>query len=415
MTNKQPSEGGVVKFTIILTLLALILTSARSSSQNLYDGPESVAFDTVQNRYLVSNVRDGRMIQVDSEGNQSFWGTPVTSYRGNIIVGNTLYATTGTVLIGMDLETAQFNFSFQVGEATSLDGMAADTSGYLYVVDTQIRLIYKIKLSDGSHTTLVTSGLYPSPQDIVFDAEHNRLLVCSYTVAAPVIGVDVVSGEITTVIGSTIGFHDGITIDPDGNVYLACSQPNKVIKYERGFGSPPETLVSGIRQPAGLDFNWRDSILAVPSFGGDSVMFIDCNDSDNDGVINHFDNCPEVANTDQINSDTDSFGDGCDNCPNESNQDQTDSDSNGIGDVCEGCCGAFTEGMAGNADCSEDGKRNLADITRLIDRVYISKSELCCEENGNTDADTEDRINLSDITRLIDHVYISKNETGTCL
>ena len=79
-----------------------------------------------------------------------------------------------------------------------------------------------------------------------------------------------------------------------------------------------------------------------------------------------------------------------------------------------GCCGEFTSGFTGNTDCDVDGKRNLADITRLIDRVYISKVELCCEENGNIDGDLEDKLNLADITALIDHVYISKIETVAC-
>ena len=80
-----------------------------------------------------------------------------------------------------------------------------------------------------------------------------------------------------------------------------------------------------------------------------------------------------------------------------------------------GCCGAYTGGMAGNTDCSTNGARNLADITRLIDRVYISKLVLCCEENGNVDGDAGGGINLADITRLIDHVYISRGETAPCL
>lgn len=79
-----------------------------------------------------------------------------------------------------------------------------------------------------------------------------------------------------------------------------------------------------------------------------------------------------------------------------------------------GCCGQFAGGQTGNTDCSDDGKRNLADITRLIDRVYVSKAVLCCEANGNVDGDAAQKINLADITRLIDHVYISKVETAGC-
>ena len=83
-------------------------------------------------------------------------------------------------------------------------------------------------------------------------------------------------------------------------------------------------------------------------------------------------------------------------------------------DILGPCCGKYTAGLTGNADCSGDGMRDLADITRLIDRVYISKAVLCCEQNGNVDGDSELIIDLADITRLIDHIYISKTETAVC-
>ncbi len=71
-------------------------------------------------------------------------------------------------------------------------------------------------------------------------------------------------------------------------------------------------------------------------------------------------------------------------------------------------------GLTGNVDCSLDGYRDLADITRMIDRVYISKAPLCCEQNGNVNGDPENMVDLSDITRLIDFIYITKIELVFC-
>lgn len=79
----------------------------------------------------------------------------------------------------------------------------------------------------------------------------------------------------------------------------------------------------------------------------------------------------------------------------------------------ETCCGQFTSGFTGNTNCGADGKRNLSDITQLIDRVYLTKTELCCEANGDVNADS--KMNLSDITTLIDHIYLTKSETALCL
>lgn len=78
------------------------------------------------------------------------------------------------------------------------------------------------------------------------------------------------------------------------------------------------------------------------------------------------------------------------------------------------CCGMYTSGMTGNTDCSSDGKRNLADITILIDHVYLSKTALCCAPEGNIDGDFDNKVNLADITKLIDHIYLSKAQTAEC-
>jgi hypothetical protein len=74
-------------------------------------------------------------------------------------------------------------------------------------------------------------------------------------------------------------------------------------------------------------------------------------DTDEDGVVDAQDNCPEVANANQANTDGDEFGDACDpdfvdadqdgvqdvedNCPAVANPDQADADGDGIGDACE--------------------------------------------------------------------------------
>ena len=72
-------------------------------------------------------------------------------------------------------------------------------------------------------------------------------------------------------------------------------------------------------------------------------------DTDGDGIDDDVDNCPNIANPDQMDSDGDLMGNPCDpdsdgdgianlndNCPAVSNPNQEDSNGDGLGDACEG-------------------------------------------------------------------------------
>lgn len=74
-----------------------------------------------------------------------------------------------------------------------------------------------------------------------------------------------------------------------------------------------------------------------------------------------------------------------------------------------GCCA----GTVGNVDCSEEEEPDIADITRLIDYLYLSHNPLCCRDEADTDASGGEP-DISDITRLIDYLYLSHNPLADC-
>ena len=111
---------------------------------------------------------------------------------------------------------------------------------------------------------------------------------------------------------------------------------------------------------------------ANPDDGGDTVggmlRFLSLAagvDTDADGILDVNDNCPLIANTDQLDTDGDGIGDVCDpltdsdgdgiadavdNCPLVANPDQLDSDGDGIGDACEPLADSDGDGVADVVD-----------------------------------------------------------------
>lgn len=92
--------------------------------------------------------------------------------------------------------------------------------------------------------------------------------------------------------------------------------------------------------------NAREVVLGTLSFPNKNIYYVE-SDRDKDGVIDRLDNCPDVANPDQVDIDGNRVGDACDdwdldgiinsldNCPNIPNRDQRDEDGDGIGDACD--------------------------------------------------------------------------------
>ena len=100
------------------------------------------------------------------------------------------------------------------------------------------------------------------------------------------------------------------------------------------------------------DINEVGQIVGVGTIGGNSRGFLMTPDTDEDGIVDPEDNCPNVANADQDDGDGDGVGDVCDNCPDDTNTDQADADSDGVGDACDNCPDIAN---ADQADADGDG------------------------------------------------------------
>ena len=103
--------------------------------------------------------------------------------------------------------------------------------------------------------------------------------------------------------------------------------------------------------------------LLLSIFSCTSTIKID-DDRDDDKIANTTDNCPDIANEDQLDTDNDGIGNACDddddndgvkdiddNCPLIANPDQLDTDNDGKGDVCD----------SAEADNDSDGIANTVD------------------------------------------------------
>jgi hypothetical protein len=191
-----------------------------------------------------------------------------------VIEDNILYVSDEDTLRGIDLDTREPVMNLHLPALQHIDGLAADSNGYIYVVDTYGKIFKVNKITHG-FSELVGTGLLPMyTQDIVYDQFHHRLVVAAWAANASIYAVDLSDSTVTELATNTPGYFDGITMDHEGFFYFASHNGGKILKYDPAFANPGEIISTGHDDPAGLHYNILDHILAVPNFEGNSVEFL---------------------------------------------------------------------------------------------------------------------------------------------
>ena len=403
----------MLRSVFLIVCVSILILPVLSGAQNLLYKPSHVEYDIFNNRWLVSNWGNGKIIAIDPNGVQSIFISSSGNAIAECISGDTLYVSMGVEIRAYDLNTGDLYWSEYVEGTEKLYGLVTDTSesGYLYMTDvtsTGAGSIIRLLISDGSTEVVVGSGLPQYPEDMIFDKVNNRFLIASYANHAPIMALNLPGLTLSTVRTTPFGYSNGLVMDSDGNLYINCWPEDAVYKYESGLATSPIKMLTGFTGVTSPGYNPVDDILAVPSFNGNRVDFYGLDDSDNDDLLAYQDNCPMDYNPDQADSDGDDAGDACDNCPDLPNISQTDSDGDDIGDACDNCIDVANPDQD---DPDGDNVGTLCDNCPVHynpgqdDHDGDNIGDVCDFICGDFDGDTN--INILDIVYLINFLYKS--------
>jgi len=264
-----------MKTVFSLLFFIVIQLSTYVHCQNLLNGPECVVFDSLHNRYLVSNWNNGNIIAINSAGNQSYFKQRSGHASGNCISGNTFYVSTGNTILGLNLDNPNDTVMYLPISGTSeIDGMTVDGDNNLYLVAKSVAKIYKVNLLTQIYSVFVSSGISSRPQDVIYDANRKRLLVCSWYNNSPIQAVDLNDSTVSNLVFTPSGNCDGLALDENGNYYFSSWITGSVHSYDTTFTNPPLLFSSGHNGPSNICFNKRDKVIAVPSFNSNLVNLI---------------------------------------------------------------------------------------------------------------------------------------------
>jgi DNA-binding beta-propeller fold protein YncE len=268
-------RSNALKDRLLGTAISLmIMMPALGFGQNLLRNPEHIAYDHVNQRYLVTNYGNGTVVSIDQNGTQQVILSGLNNCMGIHIQDTILMISYGKKIRFLDLNSLRQYREVTLNTSTWLDGMITDNQHNVYVVENGGK-IFRVNLDTYESTTIVTQGIPLYPQDLAFDAVNNRLIVVSWDVNSPIKSVNLADNSVTTLQNTQLGNFDGVVRDSLGNLYVSCHRNGgKVYRIDGSFQQPPVVLSTGLLTPAGLCLNDFDNVLAVPNFDGNSISYI---------------------------------------------------------------------------------------------------------------------------------------------
>jgi DNA-binding beta-propeller fold protein YncE len=249
-----------------------------------FNAPESAAFDPIGKRYFVSNFGSGDISQIDSNGVKSCFKKDLSKTLGIILLNNILYLVENTNTIrGFDITDGSLKMKLQIDEAKFLNDITTDSTGFLYVTDSQMNKILKIEISSQKYTTLVNTN-YDNLNGILFDKLSNRLIVCYFKENAVIQAVSLKDSIISTLVSDGLDNLDGIAEDNQGNIYVSSwkkgsfqngfSEKGIIYKFEKLFIKEPIIIHCNHFGPADIFFNKRKNELVIPYLLDNIVEFM---------------------------------------------------------------------------------------------------------------------------------------------
>lgn len=253
--------------------LALI-TSLLACAQ--YNGPESVEYDPVGDRYFVSNTGSNAIKQRAQDGTVTNFASGLADAPYGIELRNdTLFACTGGSLSAFTVSDGSVIFQLDLG-ATFLNGITCDEH-FVYVTDFSAGNIIKVDPQAGTFTTLVHPG--GQPNGIVWEPGSDRLWTVFWGSNAKIRSYDRNTGAQLSTYTTALSNIDGVALDCNGRICVSSWSPARISAFEPTFTQAPVDLgVSGLSSPADLDFDAVHQRLCIPNSGNNTVSLaeVDC-------------------------------------------------------------------------------------------------------------------------------------------
>ncbi len=219
--TRKKKSGKLNLIIVLVVLIAAVFLLWRYLKPGILNNPESVVFDSVNNRFLISNTGNGRIISMDENGHlKVFLKEGLKNPRGMIFSSPYLFVADNTNVHAIDVQAEKIVYSIAVEGAKQLNDIAADHKGLLYVTDTQANRLYIIEPASKKVEHIEAPELV-SPNGLVYDAPRRDMIIVSFRKSSPLLLFNVESRQFRTFKETIFDNLDGIAIDDLGRIYFS--------------------------------------------------------------------------------------------------------------------------------------------------------------------------------------------------
>lgn len=256
----------------LLIFLSLFLGEIAFSQT--FSTPESIIYDSVGNRYFVSNIGSKNIVELSTSNETSeFVNLNGREPKGLAIVGDTLICITNHYIEGYLLSDASQVVFHNVEGSVFLNDVTADGKGNIYVSDMQANEILVYDLS--ADTISVVTESISSPNGVLFHEPTNTVLVCNWGSNAKIQAINLSDNSVNLKVQTKFKDLDGLAMDNCGNIYVSSWGNSGIYVYDPLFENIPTKLVAAFNSPADISINQMSQTLLIPSFNGNKVEFIE--------------------------------------------------------------------------------------------------------------------------------------------
>lgn len=262
----------------IKLLLAILLLAAGSLHAQSLDSPESLDYDAVGARYLISNRGAGQILARSNSGVLSIFSEDPGAPAGLEIVGGVVYVADGSFVRGYRLSDAVRVVNYQISGASFLNGMASDGGTRLWATDFSGQRLHQLDIGDignVSHTTPITATGF-QPNGLWWDAAQQRLLIVSWGANARVFAWLPGQSSASLLVQTSFSNFDGIVRDCDGAVYVSSWGASAILRTPAPLTAQSvfTTFAPGQSNPADLAYAVDLGEVAVPNAGNSTLSFL---------------------------------------------------------------------------------------------------------------------------------------------